>query len=29
MIAFGKPHTKFGDPATGGTVVFGKAKFSF
>ena len=29
LISFGKPSTKFGDPATGGTVVFGQAKFSF
>lgn len=29
LISFGKPYTKFGDPATGGTVVFGQGKFSF
>lgn len=29
LIMLGKPHTKFGDPAAGGTVVFGKAKFAF
>ncbi len=29
LLTFGKSSTKFGDTATGGTVVFGKAKFSF
>lgn len=29
LFAFGKPHTKFGDPSTGGTVVFAKGKFNF
>lgn len=29
LFSFGKTHTKFGDPATGGSVVFAKGKFNF
>jgi len=29
LFMLGKDHTKFGDPSTGGTLVFGRAKYSF
>jgi len=29
LLMLGKEHTKFGDPATGGSLVFGRARYSF
>jgi hypothetical protein len=29
LLQLGKPHTKFGDPATGGHLVYTRARFSF
>ena len=29
LLMLGKDHTKFGDPATGGNLIFGRAKYSF
>ena len=29
ILMFGEPHTKFGDPAAGGNLVFARGAYSF